>query len=100
MSRPFYSEYVKHALRFYTRNHISHPKFKSDADKENWIACHKVISTYSDKDKAVLISVYSGFDTLADEVYNASKKYNIEQNHIWDMMKEVERKTAKKRGLI
>lgn len=98
MSRTYYSDYVRHALRFYTRN--PHPVFKSDADKDNWMSCHSVISKCSDNDKAILISVYGGFDTLPDEVYNASRKYNVEQNHIWDMMKEVERRISKKRGLI
>lgn len=100
MSRPFYSEYVKHMLRFYARNSIAQPRFKTDVDKENWIACHKVIEHYSENDKNILLSVYSGFDTLPDEVYNASTKFNIEQNYIWDMMKEFERKVAKKRSLI
>lgn len=100
MSRPFYSEYVKHALRFYTRNCIAQPRFKSDVDKNNWLACESVIKNYSEKDREILISIYSGFDTLPDEVYNASTKHSVEQNYIWDMMKEFERKIAKKRGLI
>ena len=100
MSRTFYSEYVKHALRFYSRNCLAQPVFKTDVDKENWISCHKVIDKYNEKDRDILLSVYSGFDTLPDEVYNASTKYGIEQNYIWDMMKEFERKIAKKRGLI
>lgn len=100
MSRPFYSDYVKHALRFYSRNCDGQPSFKSDADKNNWYACHNVLKNYEETDKAILLAVYSGYDTLPDEVYNAAKKYNINQNVIWDAMKDVERKIAKRRGLI
>ena len=100
MSRTFYTEYVRHALRFYTRNCNERPAFKSEVDKSNWLSCDSVIKTYSDTPREILISVYSGFDTLPDEVYNASKKYNIGQTGIWDLMKDVERKIAKRRGLM
>ena len=99
MNKPFYSDYVRHALRYYTRN-ISVTHFKSDVDKQNWIACDKVMKAYSGYNQSILISVYSGHDTLADEVYNISKKCNIEQGQIWDMMKECERKIARKRQLL
>ena len=100
MSRPFYSEYVKHALRFYSRNIDKPTKFRSDADKANWLSCYGAIRHYPLVEQNILIAVYSGFDTLPDEVYNASKKYNVDQNIIWDLMKEVERKVALNRGLI
>lgn len=100
MSRPFYSEYVKHALRFYSRNCTEKPTFKSDADKSNWLSCDSVLSHYPLDTRNIVISVYGGYDTLPDEVYNTSKKYHIEQNWIWDLMKEVERKIAKRRGLL
>ena len=98
MSKPYYTDYVRHALRFYTRN--SNPTFNTDVDKKNWYACHNAIKQYSDKDKEILISIYSGYDTLADEVYNTAKKYQINQNLIWDLMKDFERKVGKRRGLL
>jgi hypothetical protein len=55
---------------------------------------------YSDEDKEILISVYSGYDTLPDEVYKASNKFHIPQNKIWDMMKIFERRVGKRRGLL
>lgn len=100
MSRTFYSDYVRHALRFYSRNSLTVPHFKTDVDKENWWSCHKVISQYPVKAKQMLLSVYSGYDTLPDEVYIASQKWQTEQNEIWDLMKEIERKIAHKRGLL
>ena len=99
MSKKYYTDYVRHALRFYTRN-CNKPEFKTDVDKANWIACDRVIRKYSDDHAQLLISIYSGYDTLADEVYNASKKFGVNQDVIWDDMKEFERKIAKARLLL
>ena len=98
MNKPFYSDYVRHAMRFYSRNQT--PTFKSDVDRQNWIACNKAIQDYSDRDKDILVAVYGGYDTLPDNVYEMANKYHINQNIIWDMLKEFERKVAKKRLLI
>lgn len=100
MNRPFYSEYVRHCLRFYTRNLCPPRFFKSEADKTNWFACASVLKGYSDKDRDILVAVYGGYDTLPDNVYETAKKHNIDQNMIWDMMKDVERKIARRRGLM
>ncbi len=99
MNRPFYSEYVRHCLRFYTRN-PQQSFFKSEVDKNNWYACVSALKGYSDEDIAILTMVYGGYDTLADNVYETAKKYNVNQNVIWDLMKEVERKIARRRGLL
>ena len=99
MNRPFYSEYVRHCLRFYTRNRTL-PTFKSEADKDNWYACATVLKGCTDRDRDIIFEVYSGFDTLADNVYEVSKKYDIEQSVIWDLMKAIERKIARRRGLL
>lgn len=97
--RPFYSDYVRHALRFYTR-HLQTPKFKTEADHDNWYACHNVLKDYSDRDHNIIIAVYSGYDTLADNVYETAKEFGINQNIIWDIMKDFERKVAQARKLI
>lgn len=99
MNKPFYTDYVRHALRFYSRN-LSISNFKKGVDKENWLACQESIREYSDRDKDILVYVYGSYDTLADNVYEMSKKHRIHQNIIWDMMKEFERSIAEKRGLI
>ena len=99
MNKPFYTDYVRHALRFYARN-LYPQRFKKDVDKDNWYACHDVISKYSDRDKDILAYVYGSYDTLGDNVYAMAKKYSINQNIIWDMMKEFEREIAVERKLI
>lgn len=99
MNKPFYTDYVRHALRFYSRN-LSLSIFAKHVDRENWFACHYAINGYSRRDKDILVYVYGSYDTLADNVYAMAKKYSINQNIIWDMMKEFERKIAIERGLI
>lgn len=100
MSRTFYSDYVKHALRFYARYPKRPETFNSDVDEANWTACDEVFKKQSILQTDILLDVYKGRDTLADEVYNASKKYGVDQNVIWDEMKSVEHAIAKKRKLI
>ena len=99
MNRPFYSEYVRHCLRFYSRN-LQQPPFKSEVDRNNWFACKTVLKGYLDRDRDILVGVYGERDTLSDNVYQTAKKYDIDQSIIWDMMKDVERKIAKRRGLL
>lgn len=99
MNRPFYSEYVKHMLRFYARN-LQQPRFKSEVDKNNWIACHVTLKGYTERDRDILVTIYGSFDTLSDSVFEVAKRYKIDQSLIWDMMKDYERKVARKRGLL
>lgn len=98
LNRPCYTEYVRHAMRFYSR-YLARNKWKNQVEKANWFACHNVIKSYSDRDKDILIYVYGAYDTISDNVYAIANKYHIHQNIIWDMMKEFERKVAIERGL-
>lgn len=98
MNRPYYSEYVRHIARFYFRH--EHPTFNTDVDKDNWKSCESVVKHYTDRDKDILKYVYGEFDTLADNVYQISKKYDLDQQIVWDMMRDFERKVAKRRCLI
>lgn len=100
MNRPFYSEYVKHMLRFYSRYPSKPQHFKSIADELNWETCHSVLETHCDRDVDLFISIYGGFDSLSEEVKKASEKHRISQHFIWDMMKELEYRIANIRGLI
>ena len=98
MYKPCYTEYVRHAIRYYAR-YLTETSFKSEVDKSNWYACHNVLKSYSDRDKDILVYSYGAFDTIGDNVYAMANKYRIHQNIIWDMMKEFERRVAIERGL-
>ena len=98
VNRPCYTEYVRHAMRFYAR-YLTRNQWKNQVEKANWYACHNVFKTYSDKDKEILIYVYGAYDTISDNVYTIANKLQIDQNIIWDIMREFERKVAIERGL-
>ena len=99
MTKKTYSDYVRHALRFYSRN-LENPIFRCIADEKNWNACDTVLNRYFPKYKELLTTIYAGFDTMGDNVYEASKKYDIPQSNVWSMMKDLEKLVATERGLI
>lgn len=98
MGKLCYTDYIKHAMRFYSR-YPNRQHFKNKVDESNWKACHEVIQTYSDRDRDILVYVYGSYDTIGDNVYTMSEKYQIDQTIIWDMMREFEQKVAIERGL-
>lgn len=98
MSRAFYSDYVNHCLRFYARH--PNPKFKSDADKHNWAACDSALKGFSDSDRDMLLTIYREGDIIPDNVYQMAKACGIKQDGIWKLVGELERKVAKRRGLL
>lgn len=96
--RTFYSEYVQHCIKFYAR-HPS-PKFRSDADKQNWKACESALVGFTDTEKELLIAVYIENDTIPDNVYKVSTENNVKQDTLWKLINELERRVAKRRNLI
>jgi len=98
MGRTFYSDYVKHMIRFYSRS-MDLKVFKSSVDRDNWNACHTTLILKYNKHKDLLLDVYSGYDTLDEEVSKASIKYSIDKKNIWDLMKRFEKDLAIQRGL-
>lgn len=98
MGKLCYTDYIKHAMRFYSR-YPNRQHFKNNVDESNWKACYEVIQTYSDRDRDILVYVYGSYDTISDNVYTMSEKYQIDQTIIWDLMREFEQKVAIERGL-
>ena len=98
MSKMFYTDYVRHAMRFYSR-HLNRTHFRNEVDKLNWSACHRVIESYSNLERDILVYVYGEFDTMGDNVYAMAQKYSLDQNNIWNLMDVFERAVAKERGL-
>lgn len=98
MGKLCYTDYIKHAMRFYSR-YPHRQYFKNKVDESNWKACREVIQTYSDRDRDILVYVYGSYDTIGDNVYTMSEKYQIDQTIIWDLMREFEQKVAIERGL-
>lgn len=98
MAKTYYSEYVNHCLRFYVRNPVV--KFHSASDKHNWEACEDAFKGFTNDEKELLTSIYKNGDTIADSVYELSKERGISQDRIWKLINALERKVAKRRGLL
>ena len=102
--KPYYSEYVRHCLRYYVKTldegKGGHPIFKSDADRENWKACYHVLKDYSPSDMDIIAEIYRPGDTIADKIYLIAKTKGVNQDRFWGLINNTERKIAKKRGLL
>lgn len=96
--RVYYSEFVNHCLRFYVR--YPSPRFRTDAEKKNWLACDLALKSFSDADMELLTSIYRDGDTMSDSVFQMAKRNSISQDAIWKLIGELERKVAKRRGLL
>lgn len=96
--KTYYSDFVNHCLRFYARH--KDPKFKTDSEKKNWHSCDSVLKTYPDADREMLLSIYADGDTVPDCVFRLAKEKGIKQDYIWKLIGELERKIAKRRGLL
>lgn len=102
--KPYYSEYVRHCLRYYIKTLDEglggHPVFKTEADKANWSACYQVLKDYSDANMDIIAEIYRPGDTIADKIYQLAKVKRVPQDNIWGLINATERKIAKKRGLL
>ena len=102
--KPYYSEFVRHCLRFYIKTWDEAPGcipvFKTNADKANWSACYYVLKDYSQNDLDTIAEIYRPGDTIADKIYQMAKVRNVHQDTIWGLINATERKIAKKRGLL
>ncbi len=96
--KKFYTEYVRHCLRFYAR--FPKPTFRSDVDKNNWQACNATLNLFGQEDKALIKEIYRSGDTIPDMVYKLSQTRGISQESLWQLISEIERDVAKRRGLI
>lgn len=98
----YYAEYVRHCLRFYvmTLDMGTSPRFNTEVDKNNWMACHLVMKTIDPKTMEVIKEIYRPGDTIPDKVYHLAKQLKVPQDTIWNTVNTLERNIAKKRGLL
>lgn len=101
---PRYSEPVRQWLRQYALTQEEAqgclPKFETEEDRENWSACHHVLKDYSARDVGIILQLYLPGDTMPDKIYLMAKSMRIQQNTLWNLLRDTEKKIAQKRGLI
>lgn len=102
--KPYYSEFVRHCLRYYIKTldegKGGHPIFRTEADKENWSACYNVLKDYSQENMDIISEIYRPGDTIPDKIYLLAKTRGVSQDRFWNLINTIERKIAKKRGLL
>ena len=98
----YYREFVRHCLSYYvsTLEIGTSPKFKSAADRANWVSCQAVAINLDPDDLALMCEIYGPGDTIPDKIYHLSKARRQSQSYLWGFVEELEYKVAKKRGLI
>lgn len=98
MPRPAYSNFVRHCMRFYAK--YPHPVFGSEADIRKWRSCDDALKGFSEQERELLISVFSGSDDLSGNICRVSEVHGMDQDHIWHLVYDLERKIAQKWGMI
>ena len=48
----------------------------------------------------MFVALYSDTAPLPEAIAKISKEHRMEQNHVWNMVNDLEKKVAKRRGLI
>lgn len=102
--RPYYAEYAKHAMRYYSKFILNasseQPRFKTESDKKNWFACQSALKSFTDEERDILIRLYLTDDTLPENINDLAKRDGIRTDRLWGLVNDLERKFAKRRGLI
>ena len=98
----YYADYVRHCLRFYvmTLDVGTAPKFNTEVDKNNWVACHAATKNFNDKTMEIVREIYRPGDTIPDKIYHLAKQMQVPQDSIWHIVNTLEHNVAKKRGLL
>ena len=96
--RAYYSEYVQHCMRFYSR--YPNPQFRTRVDMLNWFACKESLEEFSEWEQKVLERVYKEKGTIPDNVYNTARDCGIDHDIIWKLISSLEQKVATRRQLI
>lgn len=72
----------------------------SDSIRHSFECAEKALGALPEMDREMMMWVYKERDTFEDNVYNASVKYSIPQDRIWQMNDDLIRRFAKLKKLI
>lgn len=98
--KTYYTDYAVFAWRWF----LAHPE-ADDAIKSrpchiaNWNACKLVWDKLNEIERAFLREVYTGKDTIPDNVYELSRHSGTSQDDIWKILRGCEARFARERGL-
>lgn len=98
--KPCYTEYVKHALRFFVKHRNNPPATCSTVDRENWDACRLAFREFPELDQNLFSALYSARSPFPAAVNDCACVYNIPLNRVWNKVNSLEKYVASYRGLV
>lgn len=106
----YYTSYVNHILRFYTRiPEDAEPRFRTDADRLNYEAAHKVFCTLKDDERTALRTVFGARSDrsagrmrqpTAEDLADAVRASGLSADEIYILASRTTAKIARERGLV
>jgi hypothetical protein len=85
-------------MRFYVSQ--PRPRFRSDVDEQNWLACANALQNFSDDEQELLMFIYQDGESILNNVNKLSAARNIKSSLLWKLINGLERNVAERRGLI
>ena len=101
MRQNYYSDYVIHAMRWYTRclgDPDSGPV--GPAEKANWEAASRTMGRFSEKERDVLLQLYQDDGPFADRVATVALRFGFSPESVWHLSDKAMKTFAVVRGLI
>lgn len=98
--RPSYAEYVKAAMRKYLRLQRGDTvTLSTQAEIENWNACHHALSFFSPVEQEILSQAYERTDPMPHIVRQIAETRGLNDEAVWGMINRFEDAFAERRGL-
>ena len=96
MAKSYLSDYIQHCMSFYIK--YRDPVFDTKIDELNWNACNNALSTLSVFTKDLIFELYK--DTSRDNVIRLATENNKSESDMWKLLRAIEKRIARERGLI
>lgn len=95
MRKTWYTDYVRHCLRFYAR----YPDriCKNEIEYNNWSACQRALE--HEKYAPIIVSIFSAYTPVESAIQSEADKCGVTENQIWKLVSRIEEKVAVERGL-
>lgn len=98
MPKPYYADYINHAIRQYVQKPIADSG--DYIDVRNRYVVKTVLLGLTIEEKDAILEVYRRRDTMEDNVYSVARERKIDQDKIWTMLSRVTKMIAKELKLI
>lgn len=104
MTKNYYTDYVQHMIRFYSRTNGERPtEFRTDVDETNWetidMVIHNPDASVTQKVIDIGMAISADFGFVKDKVATYCAKTGETEDTVWQALRDFERRVAQVRGL-